>query len=141
MQTIMYKTNRTIPSREQLPAGCRVEKQAYKWQPLKSSPWAVGVPGAVRGNVDYGRGEGGFRGLPLAGATDGYAFLRTGCKQQAFLVACSEQEHCKSSKWTFSSSFTIKSLHGFLFSPIPVTCPAHLLFLDLITRQINEILR
>jgi hypothetical protein len=82
----------------------------------------------------------GTRGLLLAGATDGYDFAHTGSKHQAFLVACSVQQHCRSSKWTLSTGFPIKPLYVFLFSPIPVTCPTHHLFLDFIARLINEIL-
>ena len=41
-----------------------------------------------------------------------------------------------SSKWYFSFSFPIKSLHTFLFSPIRAICTAHLLLYDLINIEI-----
>jgi len=40
------------------------------------------------------------------------------------------------SRLFFPSSFLTKSLFTLLFSPIRATCPAHLIFLDLITRPI-----
>jgi hypothetical protein len=36
-----------------------------------------------------------------------------------------------------SSGFSIKSLHVFLFSPVPAVCPAHLICLDSIILIIN----
>jgi hypothetical protein len=76
----MYKTNRTVPSREHALADYRVEKQAHKWQPTRSSTRAVGVTGAVRGNVDY-RGD---QRTAVSTTTDGYAIAHIGCKHQAF---------------------------------------------------------
>jgi len=112
-----------------------VEKQAYKWQPTRSSPRVVGVPGAVRGTVDY-RGE---QRTAVSKSHRQLCFRTHSLHTSSIWAPCSVQEHCKSSVFS-PSGFPIKLLYAFLFAPTPVTCPAHLLFLDLIARLMNETL-
>ena len=52
------------------------------------------------------------------------------------LPTCPEEVNDKqllSAKWSLSFRFPPEALYTFLFSPIRVTCPAHLILIDLIT--------